>query len=58
MQLLFGKRFFETVQCLNLLEAAKPSLQHGGKTKDIQLHCNIACYQVCMELQCIQCCNA
>ena len=35
MQLLFGKRFFETVQCLNLLEAAKPSLQHGGKTKDI-----------------------
>jgi len=26
MQLLFGKRFFETVQCLNMLEAALPAL--------------------------------
>ena len=45
MQLLFGKRFFETVLCLNLLEAAKPSLQseRAGKTKGIQLIlCNIA----------------
>ena len=41
MQLLFGKRFFETVQCLNLLEAAKPSLQseRAGKMKDI--HCQL-----------------
>ena len=33
MQLLFGKRFFETVQCLNMLEAALPALasNHAGR---------------------------